>query len=141
MTQAAAKRSAKPAADLPKVPSAGPCSNAYASAWVEDMLDLIRPAEVVWCDGSDAQQIAFYARGMAEGVFIQLNQQKLPGCYLHRSDRNDVARTEHRTFICTPDDDVVGPTNNWMNDRQAYAKLRPAWPSRLPRCLSSMTSR
>ena len=135
MTQAAAKPSAKHAADLPKVPSAAPCSNAYASAWVEDMLELVRPAEVVWCDGSDKQQQAFYERGMAEGVFIKLNEKKLPGCYLHRSDPNDVARTEHRTFICTPDDDTVGPTNNWMNDREAYATLR----KRFDGCMAGRT--
>ena len=37
---------------------------------------------------------------------------------------NDVARTEQCTFICTPDADGAGPTNNWMDPKQAYAKLR-----------------
>ena len=54
-----------------------------------------------------------------------LNQEKRPGCYLHRSNPNDVARTEHLTFICTPSQDGAGPTNNWMEPEEAYAKLRP----------------
>jgi Rrf2 family protein len=50
-----------------------------------------------------------------------LNQEKLPGCYLHRSNPNDVARSEHLTFICTPSQDMAGPTNNWMETKAAYA--------------------
>jgi phosphoenolpyruvate carboxykinase (GTP) len=64
-------------------------------------------------------------QGVRDGIFIRLNQDKLPGCFLHRSNPNDVARSEHLTFICTPTEDGSGPTNNWMNDKQAYAKLRP----------------
>ena len=59
-----------------------------------------------------------------EGALIEVNQQKLPGCYLHRSNPNDVARTEHCTFICTPSQRLAGPTNNWMADDEAYARLR-----------------
>ena len=61
---------------------------------------------------------------MREGVLIRLNPQKLPDCYLHRSNPNDVARTEQLTFICAPSEDMAGPTNNWMETRQAYARLR-----------------
>src|SRR5262249_40368639 len=57
-------------------------------------------------------------------VLIALNQDKLPGCYLHRSNPNDVARTEQNTFICTPTERLAGPTNNWMEPKQTYAKLR-----------------
>ena len=94
MTQTAAT-SSSPAArtDLPPVRSAPPCGNPHVRTWVDETLTMLRPAEVVWCDGSDAQQKAFYTRGVAEGVFIELNQKKLPGCYLHRSNPNDVART------------------------------------------------
>ena len=110
--------------DLPDVPTAEPCDNPHVREWVEAMLARLKPADVVWCDGSDGQQKAFYARGVAEGVFIELNPDKLPGCHLHRSDPSDVARTEGRTFICTPDEDSAGPTNNWMRDRDAYKLLR-----------------
>ncbi len=136
MTQTADKP-AKPQqpSDLPAVSSAPPCENRSVRGWVDEMLQLLRPAEVVWCDGSDSQQEAFYARGMAEGVFIKLNEKKLPGCYLHRSHPNDVARTEGSTFICTPDDDTVGPTNNWMSDREAYAMMR----QRFDGCMAGRT--
>jgi phosphoenolpyruvate carboxykinase (GTP) len=126
MTQTADKpaTTAQPARNLPAIPSAPPCDNKHVRAWVDEMLKLLRPADVVWCDGSDGQQQSFYDRGMAEGIFIKLNEKKLPGCYLHRSHSNDVARTEQSTFICTPDEDNVGPTNNWMRDRDAYAMMR-----------------
>jgi len=58
---------------------------------------------------------------------IELNQKKLPGCYLHRSALNDVARTEKLTFICSEKEGDAGPTNNWMAPDQAYAKLRPIY--------------
>jgi phosphoenolpyruvate carboxykinase (GTP) len=56
-------------------------------------------------------------------VLIPLNQEKLPGCYLHRSNPNDVARVEQLTFICTPTKEEAGPTNNWQAPDEAYAKL------------------
>ena len=57
--------------------------------------------------------------GVRTGVFVKLNQEKLPGCYLHRSHPNDVARVEQCTFICTRSEDMAGPTNNWMESKQA----------------------
>ncbi|MEM1011892.1 MAG: phosphoenolpyruvate carboxykinase (GTP) [Planctomycetota bacterium] len=113
------------AEEKPAVTSDKPCDNKYVRSWADKVLAHVAPDEVVWCDGSDEQQQQFFARGIAEGIFIQLNQEKLPGCYLHRSDPNDVARTEKSTFICTPDEDAAGPTNNWMKDQDAYAMLRP----------------
>jgi phosphoenolpyruvate carboxykinase (GTP) len=62
--------------------------------------------------------------GCKTGVFIKLNQQKLPGCYFHRSNPNDVARVEHLTFICGPTEDIAGPTNNYLNDKEAYTRLK-----------------
>ncbi len=59
-----------------------------------------------------------------QGVFIRLNQEKRPGCYLHRSNPNNVARAEQCTFICTPAQDMAGPTNNWMEPKAAYTKLK-----------------
>ncbi|MFN7132240.1 MAG: phosphoenolpyruvate carboxykinase (GTP), partial [Myxococcales bacterium] len=61
---------------------------------------------------------------VAKGILIPLNQKKLPGCYLHRSNPNDVARVEHLTFICTKTKEAAGPTNNWMAPDEAYGKLR-----------------
>jgi len=94
-------------------------------AWVEEMSSLCKPDRVVWLNGSAEERTALIEQGVRDGVFIKLNQEKLPGCHLHRSNPNDVARTEQCTFICTPSEDMVGPTNNWMDNKQAYAKLRP----------------
>jgi phosphoenolpyruvate carboxykinase (GTP) len=79
---------------------------------------------VVYCDGSMEERQRMFKEGCKQGVFIELNQKKLPGCYFHRSNSNDVARTEHLTFICTPSEVSAGPTNNWMDPKAAYAKLR-----------------
>lgn len=98
--------------------------NQHVRTWVQQMIELCQPDSVVWCDGSKSERERFFAQGEKEGVFIKLNQKKWPGCYYHRSNSNDVARTEHLTFICTPSQDGAGATNNWMNDKQAYAKLR-----------------
>jgi phosphoenolpyruvate carboxykinase (GTP) len=92
--------------------------------WVEECVKLCQPGDVFWCDGSGQEKSALLARGVKEGALIPLNHQKLPGCYLHRSNPNDVARSEQCTFICTPSQDMAGPTNNWMETRAAYAKLR-----------------
>lgn len=91
--------------------------------WVEQCAQLCRPTNVVWCDGSTAERETLFEQGVLDGIFTRLNPQKLPGCYLHRSNPNDVARTEHLTFICTPGEDMAGPTNHWMETRTAYAKL------------------
>ena len=99
--------------------------NPLVQQWLDRCVGLCKPDQVYWCDGSANERQAMFEQGVKDGVFTQLNQQKLPGCYLHRSNQNDVARSEHLTFICTPSEDVAGPTNNWMNDKAAYAKLRP----------------
>jgi phosphoenolpyruvate carboxykinase (GTP) len=82
------------------------------------------PSEIYWCDGSDQERAALLERAVGEGVLIRLHPTKLPDCYLHRSNPNDVARSEQLTFICAPSEDLAGPTNNWMETRQAYARLR-----------------
>jgi phosphoenolpyruvate carboxykinase (GTP) len=101
--------------------------NRHARQWIDECIALCKPDKVLWCDGSLQERAAMFEQGCRDGVFIKLNQQKLPGCYLHRSNQNDVARTEHLTFICTPSQDLAGVTNNWMNDKAAYAKLRPLY--------------
>src|SRR6266571_4508066 len=92
--------------------------------WVAEVAATTRPQEVVWCDGSDEEYQRLIARMLADGNLIELNHEAYPGCYLHRSNPNDVARSEHLTFICTPSPDTAGVTNNWMETKAAYAKLR-----------------
>jgi len=103
-------------------PPAG--AGSVARAWVKQCAELCQPDQIIWCDGSAAERRALFDRGIAGGIFIPLNPQKRPGCYLHRSNPNDVARSEHLTFICTPSEDMVGPTNNWIETKAAYAKMR-----------------
>ncbi len=98
--------------------------NTHLLSWIETCVRLTKPERVVWCDGSAAEKDALTREAVRLGILIPLNQKKLPGCYLHRSNPNDVARTEQLTFICTRTKEEAGPTNNWMAPEEAYQKLR-----------------
>ena len=97
--------------------------NKKVLTWLEEMKALVKPANVVWIDGSEEQLEALRAEAVSTGEMIRLNQEKLPGCFLHRTATNDVARVEDKTFICTTKEEDAGPTNNWMAPSEAYAKL------------------
>jgi phosphoenolpyruvate carboxykinase (GTP) len=92
-------------------------------AWIDEVAAMTKPDRIVVCDGSEAERDRITAESVAAGELIELNQQKLPGCYLHRSAPHDVARTEHLTFICTERQDDAGPNNNWMPPGEARTKL------------------
>ncbi len=98
-------------------------SNTHVLKWVNEMAALTKPDRIVWCDGSEEEKQRFTKEAVDQKILEPLNQEKLPGCYLHRSNPNDVARVENLTFICTPTKDEAGPTNNWMEPKEAYAKL------------------
>ena len=91
--------------------------------WVADRVALLSPDKVVWIDGSREQIEALKAEAVSTGEFIKLNEEKLPDCYLHRTDPSDVARVEGRTFICTPTREETGPLNNWMAPDETYELL------------------
>ena len=93
-------------------------------SWVESQIQLCQPDQVHWCDGSEAERAALTEQAVAQGILVRLNQEKLPGCYYHRSNPNDVARVEQCTFICTQMQEDAGPTNNWMAPKAMYDKLR-----------------
>jgi phosphoenolpyruvate carboxykinase (GTP) len=99
-------------------------TNRTLNAWVEECERLCRPDQVVWCDGSEAERARLTAEAVSAGDLIPLDPGRLPGCHLHRSAINDVARTEKLTFICSRNQIDAGPTNNWMAPREAYDKLR-----------------
>jgi len=73
--------------------------------WVEDAARLTKPDRVVYCDGSEAEYRRMMDLLLQAGDTFQLNEKTYPNCHLHRSSVNDVARTEHLTFICSPDKD------------------------------------
>ena len=91
--------------------------------WVRDMATLCQPDHIHWCDGSEAEKQTLTAEAVTNGILIRLNQEKLPGCYYHRSNPNDVARVEQCTYICTETPDEAGPTNNWAAPAEMYARL------------------
>jgi phosphoenolpyruvate carboxykinase (GTP) len=93
--------------------------------WVGEVSRLTKPKEVVWCDGSEAENNRLTTQMLQDGSFLDLNQHTHPKCYLHRSNPNDVARTEQVTFICTRNKEDSGPTNNWMSPAEGKAKVQP----------------
>ena len=93
--------------------------------WVEESARLTKPSKIVWCDGSQAENDRLAEEMLADGTFLQLNQKTYPNCYLHRSNPNDVARTEQLTFVCSREQQDVGPTNNWMSPEEGKNKIRP----------------
>jgi phosphoenolpyruvate carboxykinase (GTP) len=98
-------------------------SNSYLDKWVNEMADLTTPKKIVLIDGSEKQLNELRREAVETGEMIKLNEEKLPGCYLHRTAINDVARVEGRTFICSRKQEDAGPTNNWMDPKEAYEKL------------------
>lgn len=105
-------------------PFESPTNHRKLNDWIKLMADLCQPDRVVLIDGSEHQKLILEKEAMVTGEIIQLNPEKLPGCFLHRSKPDDVARTEHLTFICTKKKRDAGPNNNWMSPQNAYAKAR-----------------
>ena len=96
----------------------------HVQEWVDAMATMCQPDTIYWCDGGDEERQRLTAQALKTGELMELNQEKLPGCYLHRTAANDVARTEHLTYICTSFQSDAGPSNNWMSPREAYRKAR-----------------
>ena len=91
--------------------------------WIDEKVELVNPDKIVWIDGSEEQLEALRAEAVQTGEMIKLNEEKLPGCYLHRTKPNDVARVEDRTLICTPTEEEAGPTNHWKEPSECYKML------------------
>src|SRR3982751_612194 len=99
-------------------------SNNHLIRWVEKMADLTKPSNIHWVNGSEEENAALCAQMVSDGTFIKLNDELWPGCYYARSDPNDVARVEDRTFICSLSKENAGPTNNWVNPFEMRRKLK-----------------
>ena len=102
-------------------------NNKNVLTWVDEMVALCKPDQVVWIDGSEEQLNALKEEAISTGEMIKLNQEKLPGCLYHRTKPNDVARVEDRTFICSKKEEDAGPTNNWMAPEKMHAMLDPMY--------------
>jgi phosphoenolpyruvate carboxykinase (GTP) len=98
-------------------------ANQHVQKWVKEVAAMCQPDNVFWCDGSEQEKERLTQIAVESGDLIALNQEKLPGSYLHRSALNDVARTENLTFVCTPEKEEAGPNNNWMAPDESYDKL------------------
>ncbi len=98
--------------------------NRKLAAFIEEAKELCQPDKVVLIDGGEAQLESLREQAVKEKILIKLNQEKLPGCYLHRTTVNDVARVEGRTFICSKNKDDSAPINNWMETEEAYKLLK-----------------
>ena len=98
-------------------------NNKTVLSWIDEMKALVNPDQIVWIDGSEEQLEALRKEACASGELIKLNEEKLPGCYYHRTAPNDVARVEDRTLICSKKEEDAGPTNHWKDPQEAYKML------------------
>ena len=92
--------------------------------WVESARALTQPAGVRWCEGSEEEFRELTSSLVRDGELIKLNAEHFPDCHLYRSNPSDVARVEHLTYICTSSREDAGPNNNWMDPKEARAKMR-----------------
>ena len=90
--------------------------------WVKECVSLTQAKEVHWCTGSDDENKALIELMLKNESLVKLNGTEYENCYLHRSDPNDVARTEHLTFVCSEKEGDAGPNNNWMSPQEARTK-------------------
>lgn len=93
-------------------------------SWVKSVAEICQPDKIVWIDGSEEEKKRLESEAVSTGELIALNEKKQPGCFLHRSAINDVARSENLTYICTKNKADVGPTNNWMDPKEALARAK-----------------
>ena len=98
-------------------------TNKSILSWIDEKVELVKPDSIVWIDGSEEQLESLRQEAIATGEMIKLNDELLPGCLLHRTKPNDVARVEDRTLICTPTEEEAGPTNHWMEPSKCYEML------------------
>ena len=118
MNQPATKVQIAPTMDAPAY-----VTHAKLKAWVAEVAKMTQPDCIVWCDGSQEEYDRLCNEMVAAGTLIRLNQEKRPGCFLARSDPDDVARMEDRTFVCSKNKDDAGPNNNWMAPEEMKATM------------------
>ncbi len=98
-------------------------NNKAVLSWIDEMTAITKPDHIVWITGEEDQLDELREQAVRDGTLIKLNPDKLPGCYLHRTDPDDVARVEDRTFICCEREEDAGPTNHWVDPKEMYERM------------------
>ena len=98
-------------------------NNKAVLSWIDEMTAITKPDKIVWITGEEEQLDALREQAVKEGILIKLNPDKLPGCYLHRTDPDGEARVEDRTFICCEKEEDAGPTNHWVEPKEMYERM------------------
>ena len=101
----------------------GSTTNAKLKEWVDGWAEILQPAAIEWCDGSEEEWDRLTSLLVDGGTFTRLNPSKRPNSFLALSDPGDVARVEDRTFICSNSRDDAGPTNNWVRPKEMKERL------------------
>jgi phosphoenolpyruvate carboxykinase (GTP) len=99
------------------------CQNKNVLTWIDGVAARLKPDQIVWINGSEEEGRQISDRLVSDGTFTPLNERSYPNCFLARSNPNDVARVEDRTFICSRSREDAGPTNNWRAPAEMYATL------------------
>ena len=106
-----------------RTPGDAPTKNEKLLEWIADAARLFTPDRVVFADGSDEEWDRLTEELVQSGTFVRLNPEKKPNSFLARSNPNDVARVESRTFICSEQEEDAGPTNNWVAPDEMRAEM------------------